>query len=173
MLKHVLDRECSEKIIKMIRMECKLEFMPPGWDRYNIFGAAINTFKNHFVAILSGTDLTFTVSLWDKPPHQVELTIKVLRHSNNVPTVLTKAHLFETFDFNRMLLAPLNWAVQIHKYADKRETWAVHTVDEWYLGTSPDHYHSQPIYVKKIRTESVSEMFLLSTSTWRICQYHN
>ena len=55
-LKHVLDNECSDKMREMICTECKLEFVPPGCHRRNIAEAAIKNFKNHFVAIRSGTD---------------------------------------------------------------------------------------------------------------------
>ena len=48
-------------------------------------------------------------------------------------------------------------AVQIHEDADKRKTWATHTVDGWYLGTSPDHYRAHLIHVKGTKTEHVSE----------------
>jgi len=156
-LKHVLDNECSDKMREMIRMECKLEFVPPGCHRRNIAEAAIKNFKNHFVAILSGTDPAFPVTLWDKLLPQAELTINLLRQSNTVPTVSAQAHLFGTFDFNRMPLAPMGCAVQVHEDADKRKTWAPHTVDGWYLGTSPDHYRAHLIHVKGTKAERVSE----------------
>ena len=141
-LKHVLDNECSDEMREMIRMECKLEFVPPGCHRRNIAEAAIKNFKNHFVAILSGTDPAFPVTLWDKLLPQAELTTNLLRQSNTVPTVSAQAHLFGTFDFNRMPLAPMGCAVQVHEDADKRKTWQHHTVHGWYLATSPDHYRA-------------------------------
>ena len=60
-LKHVLDNECSDKMRDMIHMGCKLGFVPPGYHRRNITKAAMADFKNHFVAILSGTDPAFPV----------------------------------------------------------------------------------------------------------------
>ena len=67
------------------------------------------------------------------------------------------AHLFGNFDYNRMLLAPIGYAVQIHEDADKRGSWSPHTVYGWYLGTSPDHYQSHRIHVKGTKTDRIPE----------------
>ncbi len=32
---------------------------------------------------------------------------------------------------------------QVHEKINKRVTWAYHSVDEWYLFTSPEHYRTQ------------------------------
>ena len=47
-----------------------------------------------------------------------------------------------------MPLVPLGCAVQIHEKPSKRRTWAVHSVDGWYLGTSPGHYRCYDVWVK-------------------------
>ena len=100
--------------------------------------AAIKNFKNHFISILAGADPNFPLT-------------------NDAPTISAQAHLFRNFDFNRMLLAPMRCAVQIHEESSQRRTWAPHSADGYYLGTSPDHYRSHRIYVKAINTERVSE----------------
>ena len=97
------------------------------------------------------------MTLRDKLLPQAELTINLLRQSNTVPTVSAQAHLFGTVDFNRMPLAPMGCAVKIHEDADKRKTWAPHTMDGWYLGTSPDHYRAHLIHAKGTKAEQVSE----------------
>ena len=40
---------------------------------------------------------------------------------------------------------------------DKRGSWSPHTVDGWYLGTSPDHYQSHIIYVKGTKADRIPE----------------
>ena len=38
--------------------------------------------------------------------------------------------------------------MQIHEKPSKRRTWAVHSVDGWYKGTSPGHYRCYDVWVK-------------------------
>ena len=47
-------------------------------------------------------------------------------------------------------------AAQIHKKTDKRGTWSYHSVDGWYLSTSPEHYRTHKYYVKDTRSERLS-----------------
>ena len=85
--KHILDNECSENMKEVIKQECELELVPPGCHRRNIAEVGIKIFKNHFISILSGTDPSFPLSLWDKLLPQAELTVNLLRQSNSTPTV--------------------------------------------------------------------------------------
>ena len=58
------------------------------------------------------------------------------------------AYAFVPHDFNSMPLATLGCAVQIHENPSKRRTWAVHSVDRWYLVTSPRHYQRYDVWVR-------------------------
>jgi hypothetical protein len=129
----------------------------PGCHRRNLAEIGIKLFKNHFLSILSGVDNSFPMYLWDKLLPQAELTLNLLRQSNATPSVSAHAHLFGNFDYNRMPLAPMGCAVQIHEDADKRGSWSPHTVDGWYLGTSPDHYRSHIIHVKGTNADRILE----------------
>ena len=46
--------------------------------------------------------------------------------------------------------------VQVHEKTDKRGTWAFHSVDGWYLGTSPEHYRTHRCHVRDTRSERLS-----------------
>ncbi len=48
-------------------------------------------------------------------------------------------------------------AVQLHESTTRCRTWAEHKTDVWYLGTSNDHYKCHRIYVKKTRSEQISD----------------
>ena len=157
MKKHVMDNECSDKMKELVKSECMLELAPPGCHRRNLAEIGIKLFKNHFLSIMSGVDKSFPTYLWDKLLPQAELTLNLLRQSNATPSVSAYAHLFGNFDYNRMPLAPMGCAVQIHEDADKRGSWSPHTVDGWYLGTSPDHYRSHIIHVKGTKADRISE----------------
>ena len=47
--------------------------------------------------------------------------------------------------------------MQVHEKTDKRGTWAYHTVDGWYLATSPEHYRTHLCHVKETRSERLSD----------------
>jgi hypothetical protein len=56
-----------------------------------------------------------------------------------------------------MPLAPMGCAVQIHKNSEQQGTWAANTINGWYLQTSPEHYQCHQIYVKKTKSERISD----------------
>ena len=140
--KHVLDNEVSENMKDHIRDKYKLtlELVPPGCHRRNAAEVAIRNFKSHFLSVLAGVSDDFPPSLWDKLLPQTEITLNLLRQSNATPTVSAYAHLSGPFDYNKMPLAPMGCKAQIHEKSDKRGTWSYHTIDGWYVRTSPEHY---------------------------------
>jgi hypothetical protein len=48
-------------------------------------------------------------------------------------------------------------AAQIHEKADKRGTWQYHSVDGWYLYTSPMHYRTHACYIKSTKKERLTD----------------
>jgi hypothetical protein len=57
---HILDNECSQDFKQKIESNgMKYQLVPPNDHRRNIAEKAIQTFKDHFVSILCGTDKTF------------------------------------------------------------------------------------------------------------------
>ena len=47
-------------------------------------------------------------------------------------------------------------AAQIHKKSDKRGTWQYHSVDGWYLYTSPNHYQTHACHIKNTKKERLT-----------------
>ena len=66
-------------------------------------------------------------------------------------------HLSGPFDYNKMPLAPMGCAVQVHEKTDKRGTWAYHSVDGWYLATSPEHYCTHRCHITSTRSERFTD----------------
>ena len=157
--KHVLDNEVSEAMKLIIKDEYKMEMelVPPGCHRRNAAEVAIRNFKAHFLSILAGTAEDFPVSLWDRLLPQAEITINLLRQSNATPNVSAYAHLSGPFDYNKMPLAPMGCAVQVHEKTDKRGTWSYHSVDGWYLGTSPEHYRTHRCHIQSTKSERFTD----------------
>jgi hypothetical protein len=76
---HHLDNKCLAAFKACIAkngMTHKL--VPPDCHRRNIAKQAIQTFKNHFVSILSGVDDKFPLSLWCHLVQPAELTVNLL-----------------------------------------------------------------------------------------------
>ena len=123
---------------------------------------AIQNFKAHFLSILAGTADNFPMQLWDRLLPQADITVNLLRQSNATPTVSAYAHLSGPFHYNKMPLAPMGCAAQIHKKTEKLGTWAYHSVNSWYLGTSPEHYRTHQCYVKSTRSERLTDTVQLN-----------
>ena len=96
---HWLDNECSENFKKCIRKNNMThELVPPDCHRRNMAERVIQTFKNHFVAILSGVDDRFPLSLWCYLVRPAGLTVNLLRQNNVAPKILAYAHVHGQHD---------------------------------------------------------------------------
>ncbi len=97
---------------------CLIQFIPSHNHRQNLAERAIQTFKNHFKAILAGIDDSFPMRLWDKLLPQTILTLNLLCQSNVAPIVSAWQYIHGPFDYNKMPLAPMGCAVQIHESSE-------------------------------------------------------
>ena len=122
--KHVLDNEVLEAMKYVIRDKYKMtmELGPPGCHRRNAAEVAIRNFKAHFLSVIAGVAEDFPLNLWDRLLPQTEITLNLMRQSNATPTVSAYAHFSGPFDYNKMPLAPMGCAAQIHEKTDKRGT---------------------------------------------------
>jgi hypothetical protein len=55
-----------------------------------------------------------------------------------------------------MPLATIGCEAQVHEKTDKRGTWAYHSVDGWYLFTSPEHYCTHNCHIKHTKSKQLS-----------------
>eukprot|EP00804_Cyclotella_cryptica_P022984 CCRYP_014977-RA/>CCRYP_014977-RA protein AED:0.29 eAED:0.29 QI:0/0/0/1/0/0/4/0/551 len=108
-------------------------------------------------SVLAGVADDFLLKLWDKLLPQTEITLHPLRQSNATPTVSAYAHLSGPFDNNKMLLAPMGCNAQVHEKTHSHETWAFHSVDGWYINTSPEHYRMHHCHIKSTNSECLSD----------------
>ena len=112
---HVLDNEASTNFKAAINRNCNLQLILPDTHRHNLAERAIQTFKSHFIAILAGVDPTFPMNLWDRLVPQSVVTLNLLCQSNVATTMSAYQHVNGPFDYNKMPLAPLGCAVQMHE----------------------------------------------------------
>jgi hypothetical protein len=99
------------------------ELVPPDNHRSNLAERAIQTFKHHFISILSGVDDKFPLSLWCALLEQMELTMNLLRQSNVVPKILAFAHIHGHHNYMKKPFAPIGCSVQVHVKPKNRWTW--------------------------------------------------
>ncbi len=103
------------------------QLVPPHDHRQNKAEKAIQTFKDHFVAILYGADTSFPLNLWDLLLRQAEHTLNMLRPSRMTPTVSSYTYLWRQHDYNANPFATLGCKVESHLVPGIRETWAPHS----------------------------------------------
>ncbi len=135
-----------------------VELVPPWCHQQNAVEVAIRNFKSHFLSVLAGVADDFPQHLWDQLLPQTEITLNLIWQLNATPTVSAYAHLSGPFDNNKMPLASMGCEAQIHKKTNKQGTRADHSVDGWYLFTSPEHYCTHMYYVNsKSNTGSTAQ----------------
>ncbi len=158
-LKHqLLDNECSEKFEQCIRKNGMThELVPPDNHRRNIAKRAIQTFKNHFILILSSVDDRFPLSLWCHLVESAKITINLLRQSNVTPKVLAYAHVHGQHDYMKRPFAPLGCAVMAHVKPKNRRTWDTHTETGFNIGTTMEDHQCFHVYIVKTRATRVSD----------------
>jgi hypothetical protein len=136
----IMDNKASEEYKKEIRKICTIQLVLPDNHRQNLAEQATQSFKNHFKAILARVEDTFPMQLWDRLLPQMILTLNFVCQSNAVPTLSAHQYVHGNFDYNKMPLAPVGCAVQLHENSERKGTWADNSIDGWYLQTSPEHY---------------------------------
>ena len=122
----------------------------------------IQTFKNHFIAIISGTDPDFLSNCWDLLAPQAVITFNLLRPSQINPAIFAYAQINDNFDFNDIPLALAGCRVIIHGRANERPSSANHGTQGFYLGPANHHYRNYQCYkpgTKSIRVSNTVEFF--------------
>ena len=137
------------------------ELVPVGVHRRNVAKKTTQTFKGYFKYILCGVVDDFPMNNWDRLIPQAELTCNLLHQSNVAPKVSAHAYAFGPHYFNRIPLAPIGYAVQIHKKPSKRRTWGVYSVDGCYLQIYPHHYRCFEVWSKHTGAERIPDNVFL------------
>ena len=137
--------------------KCRVEVTPADQHRRNAAERAIQTFKGHFISVLAGVANDFPIHQWDELLPQTILTLNLLRQSNVAPNISAYAYHHGSFDYNRMPIAPMGCNVQFHIKPSRRKTFGEHSGDGFYLQTSPEHYRTHIIFVKKTRAKRLAD----------------
>lgn len=158
-----LDNEVSKNLIQRI-VEDKLDYQlaAPHDHRRNPAERAIQCYKNHYIAVMAGTDPDFPKDRWDLLLPHIELTLNLLRPSKLNPKISAYNLINGTFDFNKTPLAPAGTKTIVHDSCKERASWAKHGSCGFYIGPALHHfrcYKNFMVTTKSIRTSNTVEFF--------------
>ena len=95
----VLDKEASAAYKQAIwESGMTYQLVLPDDHQSNLVEKAIQTWKEHFIAVLSGTAEKFPLHLWCQTLPQMERQLNLLRQSNLHPKLLAYTHLYGHHD---------------------------------------------------------------------------
>jgi hypothetical protein len=137
----ILDNQASaayKTAIETSKMTYQL--VPPNNHQQNMAEKAIQTFKNHFVSVLSECAPTMPMHLWCQLLPQVELQLLLLGQSRVNPNMSAYAHLYRQHNYNKHPFVPIGMEALVHDEPHKRQTYAEHCRKAFVLGTSTKHY---------------------------------
>eukprot|EP00804_Cyclotella_cryptica_P020749 CCRYP_016588-RA/>CCRYP_016588-RA protein AED:0.03 eAED:0.02 QI:0/0/0/1/1/1/3/0/1217 len=108
--RQVLDNEISAAYkLAITASGMTYQLVPPDDHRRNIAEKAIQTWKDHFIAVISGTDAKFPLHLWCQLLPQMERQLCLLRQSNAYPHISSHTHLYGHHDYNAHPFVPWAW----------------------------------------------------------------
>ena len=83
------------------------QLVPPNEHRRNIAEKAIQTWKDHFVAVLSSTADNFPLHLWCQIITRMERQLNLLTQYHALTHISTYAQLYGHHDYNSVTFVPL------------------------------------------------------------------
>ncbi len=102
------------------------ELIPPEEHQHNMAKKAIQTFKDHFVRVLSSCAPSMPIHLWCQLLPQVERQLLLLCQSRAHPNLLAYAHVYEHHDYNWHPFVPTSMEALVHDKPHKHRTYAEH-----------------------------------------------
>jgi hypothetical protein len=162
---HRLDNKTSTAFKEHIKKNgLAHKLVPPSNHRCNLAERAIQTFKHHFISILSRVDDKSPLSLWCHLLGPAELTVNLLCQSKVALKILAYAHIHGQHDYMRKPIAPLGCAVQAHVKPDIFQMWDAHLEAGFNIVTSMEHYCCFKVYIIKTRATRISDTFFFQAS---------
>ena len=155
--KQVLDNEASANYKQeMTESGMTYELVPPDNHRRNLAKKAIQTWKDHFVGVLSGTADTFPLHLWCQAIPQAERQLLLLQQSNIHPHLSAYAHVYGPHNYDAHPFVPIGMETLVHEKPKRRKTFAEHCKKGFVLGTSFEHYRAWTMWMNDTRATRVS-----------------
>ena len=113
--RQVLNNEALEAYKTAIKESgMTYQLVPPDEHRRNFAEKAIQTWKDHFVSVLSGTAENFPLHLWCQLIPQMEHQLNLLQQSNANPKVSAYAHIYGPHNYNTTPFVPIGMEALVH-----------------------------------------------------------
>ena len=156
---HFLDNECSEDYQATIRNRWKVQFqlVPTNTHRRNAAEQATQTFKAHFLAILSGVAPYFPRHLWDLILLQTKMKLNLLRQATANLAIYVWEYFISKFNYNATPLGPLGISIIVHTKTGRQQSWNFQGKYVWIIGALMTHYHCQHVIPKLTRLMMISD----------------
>jgi hypothetical protein len=154
-----LDNEVSKTLIRYIEETANLDYqlVSPHNHRANPAERAIQTYKAHFISILSGVHPDFPDNCWDLLIPHTNLTLNIHRQSKLQPKLSAHTLIHGNFNFDKTPLAPPGCQVIIHDRTGHRLTWANRGTLGYYIGPALKHYRNYTCYDSITKANRVSD----------------
>jgi hypothetical protein len=153
-----LDNEASKLFKAYVHhQDIVFQLVPPYSHIRNSAERAIQSFKDHLIAILFSTDKSFPMHLWDRLFPQAVITLNMLRTSRINPKLSAATPISGQYDFNRAPMAPPDTRIIAHETPNRRSTWAPHGLDGWYIRPALEHNRCYTVHITKKRGDRIVE----------------
>ena len=154
-----LDNEISDDLIQTIENNSlTYQIASPGDHRINPAEKAIQIYKDHYIAGMSGADPLLPTNQWDTYIPQANITLNLLRESRINPNISAYNQVFGNFDFNSTPLAQFGIRAVIHKRPNTRGSWANHGKNGFYVGPTLENYRNYKILVTQTKSIQISNI---------------
>ena len=129
------------------KMTYKLVLPEEHWR--NMAKKSIQTFKDHFVGVLSGCAKTMPMHLWCQLLPQVERQLLLPWQSRVNPGMSAYAHVYQgQHNYSKHPFVPIGMESLVHVKPHKWRTYAQHCKKGFVISTSFEHYRCQKIWMK-------------------------
>ena len=154
----VLDNETSAAVEKLFKDEkITSQLVPPGIKRSNKAERAIQTFRNHFLAVLGTVHKDFPLDRWDLLLPHIEATMNLLHPSQDDYTKSAYEGIFgHKYDFLQHPMGPAGLLVYVFELPSARDKWATHGEVGFLLGAAMDTYRSYSCLIKSTGSKRIS-----------------
>ena len=108
----------------------------------NIAEKSIQTWKEHFVGVMSGTAATLPTHLWCQAVPQVEHQLLLLRQANVHPAKSAYAYVYGPNDYNAEPFFTIRMETLFHNKPRRRKQFSENCSKGCVLSTSFEHYRA-------------------------------
>ena len=146
-----LDNEISKEMVQLFEdLNLDYQLVAPGDHRLFSTEQAIQTFKNHFIAVYSGMNSQFPKRAWNHALYQIVNTLNMLRPSQ------LNMQVHGNHNFNKHPLAPIGCKIIIHNRTNKRSSLSDHGSRGFYVGPGIKHYRTFVCFMSETKAVRIS-----------------